>query len=199
MEGPYEGENNKKWPNGAPPLTLRHQMMWAILSGSPGSFYGCGRVWQFDPGWQDRVTNTGVTSQLGKLSAFIAGTSWNELVPDQSDTFVTAGKGKPDTQGGNGLGRSNANVNPETDGYVTAGLAPNGSLGMAYIPSARTITVNRKKVKGSGRPVWIDPTDASAQPIPAVFHGNDVSTPGAHDTDLGGDGQPTSDWLLVMT
>ena len=56
MEGPYEGENNKRWPNGAPAVTLRRQMMWAILSGSTGAFYGRGGVWQFDDGWRDLVT-----------------------------------------------------------------------------------------------------------------------------------------------
>jgi len=198
MEGPYEGENNKGWPNGAPPLTLRHQMMWSILSGSPGYFYGRGGVWQFDPGWQEHVSDTGVTAQLGKLSAFMSSTTWYQLVPDQANTFVTAGKGTPNTQGGNGLGTSNLNVNPETDGYATAALAPDGSLGMVYVPSARTITVDSSKLRAPVQSVWIDPTNASAEPVPAVFVGNDVTTPGVHPDDLDGEGEPTSDWLLVM-
>lgn len=198
MEGPYEGENNKGWPNGAPPLTLRHQMLWAILSGSPGDFYGRGGVWQFDPGWQEKVLDTGVTAQLGKLTTFLASTDWYQLVPDQQNAFVTAGNGTPNSQGGNGLGTSNENVNPETDGYATAALTPAGSLGMVYVPTARTITVDRSKIPQLSKSVWIDPTDASAEPIPAVFSGNDVTTPGVHESDLDGAGNPTSDWLLVM-
>ena len=63
---------------------------------------------------------------------------------------------------------------------------------------ARTITVDRSKLPHLGRSVWIDPTNASAQPIPAIFSGDEVTTPGVHDKDLGGDGAPTSDWLLVI-
>lgn len=192
MEGPYEDENNKNWPQGATNLTLRKQMLWAILSGSTGDFYGRGGVWQFDSGWQTKVsTSTGVT-QLQKLHNLVAGTAWQTLVPDQSDQFVTNGKGTPNTQGGTGTGSNNVNVDPTTNTYATAAFAPDGSLGLVYVPTARTLTLNTAKLASGYTAQWVDPTNATnAQPATVNGSGQVTTPSGTHS-----DG--TSDWVLVV-
>ena len=196
MEGPYEGENNKTWPGGQPPLTFRHQAMWAMLSGSPGNFYGRGGVWQFNSNWKSLVSDAVVSAQVTKLRTFMASKSWWKLVPDQSNSFVTNGKGTPNTQGGAGGGSGNVNVNPATDTYATAALAGDGTLGMVYVPTSRTLTIDTSKITNLASAYWVNPMDASAMPIAASFSGNTVTSPGNHGADSAG--EITSDWLLVM-
>ena len=75
-------------------------------------------------GWKDQLASPGAT-QMANVVALLSSRPWYELVPDQNHTVVTSGYG---SFGG--------------DDYVAAARTPNGRLAMAYVPPARTITVD---------------------------------------------------------
>jgi hypothetical protein len=103
---------------------------------------------------------------------------WHSLVPDQTHSVVTSGYGS--------FG---------SDGYVTAARTPDGTLAMAYVPSARTITVDLRALSGPVTAHWFDPANGTFAAIgngPIDNSGElELSTPGVN---VDGD----DDWVLVL-
>ena len=69
-------------------------------------------------------------------------------MPDVKHEFVTSGFGewkKPD--------------------FATAALAADGSCGLVYVPSARTVTVTLSKMKSAVTASWFDPASAATNPV----------------------------------
>jgi Protein of unknown function (DUF4038)/Putative collagen-binding domain of a collagenase len=159
------------------PRVLRRQEYWSLLSGATGQLYGNKYTWQFIAGWQSQLDTPGAV-QMKHVTDLFEPRRWYDLVPDQSNTVVTAGIG---TFGG-------------LD-YVTAARTPDGELVMAYVPSARTLTVDMSKLSGPVTARWYDPTvgtftNISGSPF-ANTGSHNFTTPGAN---AGGDG----DWVLVL-
>jgi PKD repeat protein len=141
IESVYDGEG----PNAQ---ELRYQTYGTGLSGSFGHVYGNCPVWHFnaptasnfcdDPGstWQSQL---GVQGALNMRYArlLFESRNWEKLVPDQDHVAVTSGLG---TEG---------QVN-----YVTAAYASDGSSIIAYMPSARAVTVDGDVLAGSTMKVW---------------------------------------------
>ncbi|TWF78979.1 collagenase-like protein with putative collagen-binding domain [Pseudonocardia hierapolitana] len=178
-EANYEGENNLPGTPVTGDEVLRRQMVWALTSGSPGYFYGSDD-WEFLPGWEGRL-DTPAVAQLSRLREFFASLDWWTLVPDESAEVLVGGRGEPVGPG--------AVVGIMGSDYVTAARA-GGSL-VAYVPTARTITVDPTKL---ARPTarWVDPADATAPPVEAAIGpSGTVPTPGRNSA--GG-----ADWLLVL-
>jgi hypothetical protein len=73
--------------------------------------------------------------------------------------------------------------------YVTAAKTPDGRLALIYLPTKRTISVNREALPTGSRAAWIDPASGASRPVPMS---DTFTTPG---TNAGGDG----DWLLLLT
>jgi hypothetical protein len=178
-EANYEGENNLPGTPVTGDVVLRRQMGWALTSGSPGYFYGSDD-WELLPGWEERL-DTPAVAQLGRLRELFESFGWSTLVPDESAEVITGGRGEP-VAGGVEVGIMGSD-------YVTA--ARTGDSLVAYVPSARSMTVDPAKL---ARPTarWVDPADATAPPVEApVDPAGTLTTPGRNSA--GGE-----DWLLVL-
>ena len=73
---------------------LRLAEYWTMTSGATGLLYGSHYTWN-DPSWTDErkhLDTTGV-QQLEYMADLFKNVAWYNLVPDQTNTFVTAGYG----------------------------------------------------------------------------------------------------------
>jgi hypothetical protein len=167
---------------GSAPRNLRAQQYWTLLSGATGQLYGNHFTWPFLNGWQNQLDSPGAV-QMAHLVALFSPRRWYDLVPDQHHTFVTAGYGTFEQQD-----------------YVTAARTSDGAqgtstLGMAYVPSARMLTVNMSKMAGSTTARWYDPANGTFTTIsgsPFANTGSRQFTTPASNAD--GD----DDWVLVL-
>ena len=130
IESTYEGEHN------ASAVQIRRQAYWAILSGATGQFLGNRPMWLFDPGWEQALYSVGA-DDMQRLFFLFNSRSWHELVPDQKHEVVVDGLGEF-----NGMD------------YLTAARASDGATVIAYLPAARTITVDVSKVSGKTAAGW---------------------------------------------
>jgi hypothetical protein len=182
-EANYEGANNTG-QDPAQPLIQRLQEYWTLLSGGAGQLYGSFYVRHFDAGWQQHLASIGVT-QFGYVNALFSHRAWWNLVPDQTHTFLTGGTG------------TFASGGPlHTNDYATAALSPDGTLGMVYAPTSRTMTLDLTRMAGPVTAEWYDPTNgvfssSAGSPFPNSA-GQTFTPPGANSA-----GDP--DWVLVLT
>ncbi len=185
LEGHYDMADN--WPDEyGTPSVLRRQEYWAMLSGGKGQFYGNNYTDDFMAGWKDFVDTTGVT-QLMIWHAFFSSLPWQDLVPDQDHTVVTAGFGTP------GHDKDRAS---KMD-FCTASRTEDGSVVVAYMPTPRAITVNMSSLKAPAAAKWFDPVSGSYITIPGGPFANAGSrsfAPPAKVNDNYGDG----DWVLLL-
>ena len=160
----------------------RYLAYQAILGGSTGHVFGNNPIWHFDgPGccssvpfpttWQKALGLEGSQSMsvLGKVFSRYPSYA---MTPDTTATFVTAGLGR-------GLDR------------VAASVADQGSLALAFIPSARTIRVSLKRLRRPAALTWVDPTNGARRPA------RSVATTSATLRTPGTNARSGSDWLLV--
>lgn len=177
-EGNYEGENNQ--PESAPTTdaTLRRQALWAMTSGSPGDVYGS-QDWGFEDGWRDRMDSTAV-QQLRVIRDFVQTLQWWRLEPDDVRPLVTEGRGTP--------------VDPDEamdvldNDYVTAAVTSDDRLALVYVPTARTIGLDRSRLPADASAEWFDPSSGRTT---SARLATSMTTPGANEA---GD----EDWLLVI-
>jgi hypothetical protein len=186
-EANYEGEDNYGGP-ATTTETLRRQQLWTLTSGGAGEFTGSSD-WQFLSGWKNRLDTAWIT-QAQKNREFFSGLNgWYNLVPDEANPVVTAGRGTKITTDGS--------LDVLRNDYVTAAQTPDKSLTVIYVPTAvgntdaRTITLNTSRLPNSYTATWVDPTNASSSQ-PATINGSgQVTTPGLHSDN-------TRDWLLLI-
>ena len=184
MEGHYDLENVGDPGDYGTPSVLRRQAYWTMLSGGTGQFYGNAYTWTFKSGWPSNLDTTGV-AQFRIWKDFFVSLPWQDLVPDQTHSVVTAGLGS--------YGNLKTRVS-ESD-FCTASKTPDGSFVVAYLPTLRKITVNMASLKTPATPKWFDPTngtyeEVSRQPLPNS--GTREFTPPGRNHD--GDG----DWVLLL-
>jgi hypothetical protein len=182
VEANYEFEDL----NGMDPSTpaiLRRQEYWTALSGATGQLYGNHYTWVFINGWKNQLDTPGAM-QIAHVKALFEPRAWYELVPDQGHTVVTAGYGTFSSTG-----------SITGNDYVTAARTPSGRLVMAYVPSARTVTVDMSQLSGPVTARWYDPVVGTFTSIASSPFANTGSrgfmTPG---TNAGGD----EDWVLIL-
>jgi hypothetical protein len=130
IESTYEGEHN------ASAVQIRRQAYWAILSGATGQFLGNRPMWLFDPGWEQALNSVGA-EDMQRLFLLFSSRPWFELVPDQKHEVVLDGLGEF-----NGMD------------YLTAARTSDGGTVIAYLPAARTITVDMAKLSGKTAAGW---------------------------------------------
>ena len=165
IESTYEGEHN------ASAVQIRRQAYWAILCGGCGQFFGNLPIWPFRRGWREALDSRGSRDMVHLNSLFLS-RKWHDLVPDQRHETVTAGLGEF-----NGLD------------YLAAGLTSDRSTLIAYLPSAREITVDLSRISGNRADAWwFDPRTGTARM--AGSYANDGPRPFAPP----GEG----DWVLVV-
>jgi hypothetical protein len=184
VEAHYENECVGVPKDCGTPSVLRRQDYWTMLSGGKGQFYGNRYTWTFASGWESHIDTVGVT-QLMIWKRFFTSLPWQDLVPDQDHAAVTAGLGT--------YGTFDTRVS-ESD-YCTAAKTPDGSLVIAYLPIARTITVNMASLKAAVKAQWFDPTNGAYATVPGgpfPNQGTRQFTPPGENHD--GDG----DWVLLL-
>jgi hypothetical protein len=158
------------------PYRIRRNAWWAVLSGACGYCAGT-RLWRWEKNWRD-VLQVRSTAEAPHLLRLMETIPWWRLAPDAQNEFVTAGFG----------------VWKQAD-YVTAALADDGSVAVAYLPNARRITVNLTKLSGRVAARWFDPASGQSVTVADPPFSNtgqqDFTSPGKN---AGGD----SDWVLVL-
>jgi len=185
MEAHYDQENVGQPPDYGTPPTLRREEYWTMLSGGAGQFYGNFYTWSLSPGWEHYIDTWGV-KQLTIWRNFFSSIPWYDLVPDQSHSVVTGGLGT--------FGEYQTRVS--LSDFCTAAKTQDGSLVVAYMPTARTIAVNMAALKAPARAQWFDPTDGAYTVVPGGRLANrgtrQFTPPGTnHDGD--------SDWVLILS
>jgi len=174
IESLYE---NNKAPNAQ---LLRAQSYWTVLNGGFGNFFGNCPVWGFGftghycpalTDWRAQLDTPGALG-MQHFQALFNSRRWEALIPDTSETVLMTGNG---TFG-------------ETD-YATAACAADGSSIIAYLPSARAITISGACLTGNTMNAWwYDPSKGVATQI-----GTFPTTTPQHFT------PPASgDWVLVV-
>lgn len=140
MESSYEGEHN------ASPVQIRRQAYWAILCGGCGQFLGNNPIWLYNHGWEEAMDLQG-SRDMVHLKALFTSRPWFHLVPDQKHEVVTSGLGEF-----RGLD------------YLAAARTYDGGTVIAYMPTARTITVDLSRICGKvAQAWWFDPRTGQAQ------------------------------------
>ena len=130
IETTYEGEHN------ASAVQIRRQAYWALLCGATGQFMGNRPIWLFDPGWQAAIDGTG-SQDMVRLKTLFTSRPWYALVPDEKHEVVVDGI-----------------VEFRGLDYLTAARTSDGGTIIAYMPNARTFTVDLSKVAGREAQGW---------------------------------------------
>ena len=184
LEAHYDLEDVGGPPDFGTPYVLRKEEYWTMLSGGTGQFYGNAYTWTFKDGWKNNIDTPGV-EQMAYWTKFFSSLPWQDLVPDQDHKILTAGIGS--------FGNVDTRVS-ESD-YATAARTPNGSVAVIYLPTVRTITVNRKALHGPVKASWFDPSNGTYQPAssgPLPNSGTQEFVPPGKNK--AGDG----DWVLLL-
>jgi hypothetical protein len=184
VEAHYDLEDVGTPPDFGTPLVLRKEDYWTMLTGGVGQFYGNRYTWSFHDGWQGKIDTPGV-EQLGIWKKFFSSIRWQDLVPDQDHSTVTAGLGT--------FGDVDTRVSKSD--YCTAARTRDGETVVAYVPTSRAITVNMAKLRGPAQGRWFDPSNGSYQEIaggPLANSGSKQFTPPGKNHD--GD----EDWVLLL-
>ena len=155
-----------------------------MLSGAFGQFYGNHSTWQFIDGWKEQLDTTG-SADVRRLVQLFSHRPWYRLVPDAGHSFVVGGYGTFSDDG-----------NVGASDYVAAAVTADGRLGMAYLPTPRTITVDLTRLGTSVAGSWFDPTSGSFVPVPRSALGRRGRVKLAPPrVNRAGDG----DWVLVLS
>jgi len=182
VEANYEFEHLGNTDGGSP-LNLRRQEYWTMLSVAAGQLYGSAFTWRFPAGWRDKLDTPGVR-ELSLMKKLFATRRWYALVPDQEHMTVV-----------DGYGQFSAKGSITKDGYLAAARTADGSLVMAYMPFARTISVDMSRLARAALGRWYDPTNGTYRQIGTATLPNtgirQFTPPGKNST---GD----SDWVLVL-
>jgi uncharacterized protein DUF4038/collagenase-like protein with putative collagen-binding domain len=182
IEAVYEFESNLQ-AHESTPATLRRQEYWTNLSGATGQIYGNHYTWTFAAGWEQKLDSPGAV-QMAYVKAFFESRAWYDLAPDQTHTVVTSG-----------YGTFSASGYVDDNDYVTAARTPDGSLVVAYVPTARAIEVDMTKLKGSAKAQWFDPSNGTY----ATVTGSPLANSGSHAfTTPGNNADGDGDWVLVL-
>lgn len=182
VEANYEFERNPNTDGGSP-SNLRRQAYWTMLSGATGQLYGSAFTWRFSANWKANLDTPGIR-QLSYMNSLFATCKWYELRPDQAHTVVIAGYGDYAPRG-----------SIAADTYVSAARTDDGGLLMAYLPSARVITVDMAQLSGAVLARWYDPTSGTYQNVSDTLIAN-VGTRQFDPPDANSAGD--SDWVLVL-
>jgi hypothetical protein len=184
VEAHYDQENVGHPPDYGTPPVLRREEYWAMLTGGTGIFYGNFYTWSFSLGWKHYIDTEGV-AELTIWKDFFSSLPWHELVPDQDHSTVT-----------DGLGSYGTFKTPVSQSdYCTAAKTADGSFVIAYMPTARTVTVNMATLKAPTKAEWFDPTNGNYTPVSA----DPLTNSGTHQfTPPQTNGEGGTDWVLLL-
>ncbi len=195
IEGNYEGENLEAGSHVTNAHDCRTQAYWSDLSAAAGWFYG--NHWEVfgldNNTWSANLNNDQGAPQMAYVKSLFEARKWWLLVPDESHVVMTSGLGSCMASSAP-QGRSNPNAQDNT--CATAARTPDGTLVIAYMPSARSITVDMSKLATAATARWYDPTTGAFTTVtgsPLAPSGVRTFTPPANNH---ADGY--NDWVLVL-
>ena len=116
----------------ATPETLRRQEYWSNLSGATGLIYGNHYSWTFAEGWQTHLDTPGA-AQIAHMKSFFESRPWYNLAPDDKHTTLIQGFGTFSSKG-----------TVDANDYATAARTPDGRLVIAYAPTVRPRSEERR-------------------------------------------------------
>lgn len=158
------------------PYKIRRNAWWAVLSGANGYCAGT-RLWRYEPNWRE-VMNAESTRQAPLIYRVLETLPWWQLVPDEKHTLITKGYG----------------TFKQVD-YIASVIAENNEVAVAYIPSARIITIDLSVFKKPVAARWFDPANGEFRAVKdsllQSLKSYEISTPGKN-----ADGD--TDWILVL-
>jgi hypothetical protein len=176
IESTYENEH------GVAAARVREQSYSALLAGGMGQIYGNSPIWCFGPPdcfnpvgpptWKGQLDSRGARD-MAVLRSLFDSVPWSTFAPAQS--LITAGAGSDVDQ-------------------AVASVSGDGLVGLVYVPSGRTLTLDVSKLSATITASWVDPVSGarSAAGGPWAPSGTrSVTTPGGN---AGGDG----DWALLL-
>jgi hypothetical protein len=205
VEANYEFEQGDQ----GSPQSLRRQDYWTMLSGATGQIYGSFYTWRLPKGWESKIDTPGVI-QLAFMKNLFTKRKWHELVPDQGHMVVIDGYDWLSENVGrliayigkfqilfNLTARLKQGTLGEVDrnNFAPAALTSDGTLMIAYLPSARPITVDMSKLAGPVTARWYDPTSGTY----SLVGGSPLPNAGirhfqpAYKNSVG-----DADWVLVL-
>jgi hypothetical protein len=169
----------------ATPHTIRWMCWMTVLDGgsgwgiTEGQWLGCNAL---PPAAE---LNSQGASMMKPCVDFFTSRNWQNLIPDSSHAFVTAGWWQ----------------NNATGNRVHAALTADHTFGAAYIPAGSNsnwqITVDMSKMAASTTARWYDPTGGTYKAVT----GSPLSNAGSHVfpyTDAGANSKGQYDWVLVL-
>jgi hypothetical protein len=195
IEGNYEAENLEAGPHLTNAHDIRTQAYWSDLSGAAGWFYGNHwEVFGMDNGtWSKNLSSDQGPPQMPYVKSLFEARKWWQLVPDEAHVVMTSGLG---TCMASNAAQGPASPNAQDNTCATAARTADGALVIAYMPTARNITVDMSKLAASATSRWYDPTTGAFTTIagsPLANSGVRTFTPPANNH---ADGY--NDWVLVL-
>jgi len=182
VEANYEFEHLPHTDGGSP-VILRRQAYWAMLSGAAGQLYGSAFSWKFPPGWREHLDTPGIL-ELSYMKKLFITRKWYELIPDQEHRTLIAG-----------YGQFSAGGSISTDSYAAAARTTDGNLVIAYIPFARTVSVDMSRLATAAIGRWYDPTNGTYR----IIDGSPFSNSGVRNfMPPGRNSSGDDDWVLVL-
>lgn len=154
---------------------IRRQAYEAMLNGATGQNFGNLPIWKFASGWRSALSSQG-SRDMGRLSALFGARRWEQLAPDFTHGFLSAGF----SAGSN---------------FASAAVTADGKLGLVYAPSPRNLSIRLSKMSGPTTARWYDPTSGNFTTVagsPFANTGTRVFNPGGSNS--AGDG----DWVLLL-
>ncbi len=195
IEGNYEGENLEAGSHITNGHDVRTQAYWSDLSGAAGWFYGSHwEVFALDNNtWSSNLNTDQGAPQMAYVKSLFEARKWWLLVPDESHVVMTSGLGT--CMASSALqGRTNPNAQDNT--CATAARTADGTLVIAYMPTARSITVDMSKLAATATARWYDPTTGAFTTVagsPLPNSGVRTFTPPANQHTDG-----YADWALIL-
>ncbi len=167
----------------------RQLIWWALSSGAAGFSTGDNEVYTWLSGSAALVTSKTFYSAVmpAITGAFRNLPGWQKLVSDWNSALVTAGRGTRSADTSTGSGGYDAN----TDNYVSASRAADGSLAVIYCAQAFSITIDQSKMAAGYTVIWIDPVNGATS---AGTPGSTFNSGTAKGSNSAGD----PDWVLVL-
>lgn len=187
IEANYEGENLEQGSHVTNAHDIRTQYYWSMLSGAAGTFYG--NHWEVfaldNSTWRTNLAGDKGAPQMAYVRALFDPRAWHDLVPDQNHAVATSGYGDFEASG-----------NAQDNTYTATARTADGALVVAYMPTARALTVDMTKLAGKAVARWFDPTNGvytSVAGSPIENAGSIAFTPPSAKHADGYD-----DWVLVL-
>jgi len=178
LESTYENEHDST------AKLMRTQAYHALLSGAAGQIFGNNPLWHFSgPGvysismtWQQALSSPGSQSMTHLWKLFTS-RNWWQLQPDASNVVLVGGLGSEQER-------------------AVAAVADDRQFAVAYLPTARTITMH---LDGLAGPLisaeWYDPSSGTYQPASgSPFAASGTQTFKSPGRSSGG----AEDWVLVL-